>query len=113
MIALKSGQRGLVVVVSTNTARAVRYVSRIQGCPGKHPALGYSRKVAKWRSCTREAHPVESILWHPLGIHAGCNGGKQKQTVGKKYMSLATQDVVVKGKKRVKQNMSWGETVGQ
>ena len=56
---------------------------------------------------------MEGILWHPLGIHAGCNGGKQKQTVGKKYTSLATQDVVVKGKKRVKQNMSWGETVGQ
>ena len=41
---------------------------------------------------------MEGILWHPLGIHAGCNGGKQKQTVGKKYMSLATQDVVVKSK---------------
>ena len=50
------------------------------------------------------------ILWASMRAVMAAN---KKQTVGKRYMSLATQDVVVKGKKRAKQNMSWGETVGQ
>jgi hypothetical protein len=117
MTALKSGQRGLVVVVSTNTARAVCYVSRIlEGCPGKHPALKNWRKVAMWKSCTWAVCPLEGVLWHPLGIHVWAvmaANKKSKTKQGKKHMNLARQDGIVTVRKRVKQNMSWGKTVGQ
>lgn len=51
-------------------------------------------------SITGAVNPVESVLWHPLGIHLwAVVAAKTRKTVEKRYMILATQDVVVKAEK--------------
>lgn len=110
ILALNSGHRGLATVVSTNTARAVCYVCRF---PGKLDQWRFRavESEEKWpcvavlyrggNSCG--SGPVASI-GHPLRAVMAVG---EKRRIWKKYMNLATQDVVavnVKETRRSKQS---------